>query len=151
MLPQVREALFQRPGTHALFVIKPHVCRAAAPTIIKTLFHELPEDTQILAMKDAVMSVDVIRRHYAHCTRAAFFSEVLAAMTMAPSLGFWLHSTDYKLCMHLKHVLGPTDPAAAAYWQLRAKYGVDKTRNGFHCSGTPAEGQKEIRNWFREE
>ena len=47
-----------------------------------------------------------------------------------------------------RQIIGATDPAKADVNSLRAKYGVDATRNAFHGSASPEEANNEIRKVF---
>ena len=67
-------------------------------------------------------------------------------MTSGPSLFMELVGKDSVKTW--RQIIGATDPTKADINSLRAKYGVDTTRNAFHGSASPEEAANEINKIF---
>lgn len=140
--------VYAPPHTHALFLIKPHVRRSTWPFIVRDVMLHVPADTRIMAMEQVRADMALLRRHYAHLQDKPFFLDVAEAMMAAPSLALWLHSRHHRLCRDLRYLIGATNPQQAKPWTLRARFGIDLTRNGFHASASSEEGAAEVALWF---
>lgn len=51
-----------------------------------------------------------------------------------------------------REMVGPTDPEIARYLRpksIRSRFGVDKVKNGIHCTDIPEDGALETEYFFR--
>lgn len=140
--------VYAPPHTQALFLIKPHVRGSTWPFILRTVMQHVPADTRIMAMEKRLADTALLRRHYTHLQQQPFFPHILEAMTEGPCLALWLHSRNHRLCRDLRYLIGATDPRQAEPWTLRARFGMDLTRNGFHASRNSEDAATEVALWF---
>lgn len=82
-----------------------------------------------------ILSRNQAKRLYEHMSRREFYNDLVDFMSEAPVHLFLIHGP--QAINRTRKMLGETDPAQARLLDLdslRAIYGTNKTRNGFHAS-----------------
>ncbi|UCF06188.1 MAG: nucleoside-diphosphate kinase [bacterium] len=82
------------------------------------------------------------RRFYAVHDGKDFFEPLIAYMTSGSVIGLELEKEDAVL--HLRELVGATDPAEARPGTVRYMYGTDLRHNAVHASDSPESAQKEL-------
>lgn len=77
-----------------------------------------------------------------------FYAGLVEFMTSGPCLPMALERDDAVL--HLRSVIGATDPAEAAPGTIRKLYAESKGRNAIHASDSPENAAREIGFFFAE-
>ena len=77
-----------------------------------------------------------------------FYASLVAFMTSGPCLPMVLEHAD--AVMHLRTVIGATDPAEAAEGTVRRLYAESKERNAIHASDSPENARREVSFFFTE-
>jgi len=77
-----------------------------------------------------------------------FYASLVAFMTSGPCLPMVLEHAD--AVMHLRAVIGATDPAEAAEGTVRRLYAESKERNAIHASDSPENARREVSFFFTE-
>ena len=85
---------------------------------------------------------------YAIHTGKGFFEDLVAYMTGGPIVAFALERDD--AVVHLRTVIGATDPAEAEPGTIRALFGTDIGTNTVHGSDSPENGHREAHFFFTE-
>jgi nucleoside-diphosphate kinase len=75
-----------------------------------------------------------------------FFRPLVAFMTSGPALALALERHDAVL--HLRKVIGATDPAQADPGTIRRLYAQSKERNAIHASDSPENAAREVAFFF---
>jgi nucleoside-diphosphate kinase len=77
-----------------------------------------------------------------------FYAALVAFMTSGPCLPMVLEHAD--AVMHLRTVIGATDPAEAAEGTVRRLYAESKERNAIHASDSAENARREVGFFFPE-
>ncbi|MEO8634466.1 MAG: nucleoside-diphosphate kinase [Gemmatimonadales bacterium] len=77
-----------------------------------------------------------------------FYNDLVAFMTSGPCLPMVLERTDAVL--HLRSVIGATDPAEAAAGTVRKLYAESKGKNAIHASDSDENATREVGFFFSE-
>lgn len=77
-----------------------------------------------------------------------FYPELVEFMTSGPCLPMALERGD--AVVHLRTVIGATDPAEAAPGTIRKLYAESKGRNAIHASDSPENARREVGFFFSE-
>ena len=85
---------------------------------------------------------------YAVHAERPFFESLVAFMTSGPCLPMALERED--AVMHLRAVIGATDPAEAAEGTIRRLYAESKERNAIHASDSAGNAEREVAFFFPE-
>jgi nucleoside-diphosphate kinase len=129
-----------------LCIIKPDACeRRSQGTILQRL---LDEGFQILAMKQLRLTVAQAEGFYAVHQARPFYHDLCAFMTRSPVLVLAM-SRDNAI-LHLRSVIGATDPAKADAGTVRRLFGSSVTENAVHASDSEENGRIECAYFFAE-
>eukprot|EP01024_Parvocaulis_polyphysoides_P041193 TRINITY_DN37783_c0_g1_i2.p1 TRINITY_DN37783_c0_g1~~TRINITY_DN37783_c0_g1_i2.p1 ORF type:complete len:181 (-),score=23.53 TRINITY_DN37783_c0_g1_i2:119-661(-) len=96
-----------------------------------------------------VLAEDTAKQFYEEHKGKSFFNRLVKFMSSGPVIVMLLERNN--AVVEWRKFIGPTDPEKAkekAANSLRARYGEDKTRNGFHGSDSVDAAMKEIRYFF---
>lgn len=85
---------------------------------------------------------------YAVHRERPFFRSLVGFMTSGPALAMALERDNAVL--HLRDVIGATDPAEAKPGTVRKLYAQSKERNAIHASDSPENARNEVRFFFPE-
>ena len=85
---------------------------------------------------------------YAVHRERPFFRSLVGFMTSGPALAMALERDNAVL--HLREVIGATDPAEAKPGTVRKLYAQSKERNAIHASDSPENARNEVRFFFPE-
>ena len=85
---------------------------------------------------------------YAIHKNRPFYQELVEFMTSGPVVPVLLERED--AVVHLREVIGATDPAEAEEGTVRALYAESKGRNSIHASDAPETAAREIPFFFSE-
>jgi nucleoside-diphosphate kinase len=77
-----------------------------------------------------------------------FYTELVEFMTSGPCLPIALERED--AVMHLRTVIGATDPAEAAPGTIRKLFAESKGKNAIHASDSPENAAREVAFFFTE-
>ena len=85
---------------------------------------------------------------YAVHRERPFFRSLVGFMTSGPALAMALERDNAVL--HLREVIGATDPAEAKPGTIRKLYAQSKERNAIHASDSPENAKNEVAFFFPE-
>jgi nucleoside-diphosphate kinase len=127
-----------------LCIIKPDaVAKRKSGAILQ---HVLEEGFQVLAMRQAQLSLREAQGFYAvHCERP-FFKDLCEFMTSGPVVLVALARDN--AVAHWRKVIGATDPAKADAGTIRKLYGASLGENAVHGSDSVENGRIECAYFF---
>lgn len=126
--------------------MKPH-CYADHPEAIAVALQRIQQAGLTVArLQLTQLTREDAENFYEEHRGKPFFEALLQMMTSGPSL--FMEIVGQNSVKTWRQIIGATDPAKAEATSLRAKYGVDATRNAFHGSASPEEANNEIRKVF---
>lgn len=144
-IPKITEA--------TLVIIKPD---GLAKSLTGNILTRLSETRlEILAAKVTPVSPQLAEVHYAHLKHEKFFPELIRYICgefHKRKVMALVYGGDDAI-IKVRQIAGATNPEEADSVSIRGAYGRITTRgiyeNVIHASGTVAEGEREIKLWFR--
>lgn len=127
-----------------LCIIKPDAVEKRKAGAI--LQHLLDEGFQVLGLRQTLISRKQAEGFYAIHRERPFFAELCSFMTRSPVIVIALEREDAVL--HLRNVIGATDPAKAADGTVRKLYGSSLGENAVHGSDSVDNGRIECAYFF---
>lgn len=127
-----------------LCIIKPDAVEKRKAGAI--LQHLLDEGFQVLGLRQTLISRKQAEGFYAIHRERPFFAELCNFMTRSPVIVIALEREDAVL--HLRNVIGATDPAKAADGTVRKLYGSSLGENAVHGSDSVDNGRIECAYFF---
>jgi len=127
-----------------LCIIKPDAVEKRKAGAI--LQHLLDEGFQVLGLRQTLISRKQAEGFYAIHRERPFFAELCTFMTRSPVIVIALEREDAVL--HLRNVIGATDPAKAADGTVRKLYGSSLGENAVHGSDSVDNGRIECAYFF---
>lgn len=106
----------------------------------------LDEGFRVVAMRQAELTRREAEGFYAVHRERPFYGELCSFMTRGPVVLLALERDNAVL--HLRNVIGATDPAKAADGTVRKLYGANVGENAVHGSDSPENGRIETAYWF---
>lgn len=103
---------------------------------------------RIRGCKMLVASDTLLKEHYSHLAGKPFFPNIVNFMQSTPLIALALKG--HNCIESVRHLLGPTDPAAAPQGSIRGDYGTDKMKNIAHASDSPQSATAELRRFFKD-
>jgi nucleoside-diphosphate kinase len=104
------------------------------------------EGFRIVAGRMIRLSEAQARAFYAVHRERPFYADLVAYMTSGP---VWVMALQREnAVLHLREVMGATDPADAEAGSIRAMYGTSIERNAIHGSDSPENAAVEIAFFF---
>lgn len=130
-----------------LIIIKPDaVQRGLTGEIIKRFEQR---GLRIIGMKFSQVTEALARKHYAEHEGKNFFDGLVSYITSSPVVLIALDGPDAVAAA--RTTIGSTRPYEAAAGTIRGDFGLQVGRNLVHGSDSPANGQREVSNFFSEE
>ncbi len=127
-----------------LLVLKPDV--AEQPKVLEQVQRRLEEASlRVVARGRVQMSQKTATAVYGQLADKFFFPDLVSFMSSGRSLILLVRGVD--AIGRVRAMVGPTDPATARQadrTSLRAIFGQDRTRNGFHASDHPKAVAREL-------
>ncbi|NMC00384.1 MAG: nucleoside-diphosphate kinase [Thermoanaerobaculaceae bacterium] len=108
----------------------------------------LDEGFEFLHLKMLKLTKEQAEGFYEVHKEKPFFSELVEFMTSGPVIVIALERENAVL--HLREIMGSTDPKKAPSSTIRAIYGMDIQRNAIHGSDSKENALKEINYFFAE-
>jgi len=134
------------PIEKTLAVVKPGTADASYREIIADI---IANGFTILAETRRQLSREEVENFYAEHKGKGFFDGLCTYMSSGPVVALALAKPNAIRCWRM--LMGPTNTAVAKRDKpntLRARYGVDGTRNATHGSDSPASAARELRFYF---
>lgn len=128
-----------------LAIIKPDAVQYA--TEIEEIMQQ--EGFTILQKRNLQLSPEQASEFYEEHFGKAFFHDLITYMTSGPIMVYSLARDD--AIAQWRKLIGPTNTSVAqeeAPESLRAKYGTDDGKNGFHGSDSPTSADRELKYFF---
>ncbi len=129
-----------------LAIIKPDAVAAAKAGAI--LAHLEREGFVVRAARLTRLSEGEAEAFYEVHRERPFYRSLMSFMTSGPCLPMVLERKDAVL--HLRNVIGATDPAEAEEGTVRRLYAEDKERNAIHASDSTENAVRETQFFFSE-
>jgi nucleoside-diphosphate kinase len=127
-----------------LCIIKPDVVEKRKQGAV--LQRLLDEGFRVVAMRQAELTRREAEGFYAVHRERPFYGELCTFMTRGPVVLLALERDSAVL--HLRTVIGATDPAKAADGTVRKLYGTNVGENAVHGSDSPENGRIETAYFF---
>ena len=102
-----------------------------------------------IGMKLIHMDRDLAERHYADHKGKSFFAGTVEYITSGPVVVLVIAGEN--VIQMIRNAVGATNPLNAAPGTIRGDYAVTIGRNLIHASDSPENGEKELKNFFRED
>ena len=129
-----------------LAIIKPDAVQAGNTG--KVLAHLEAQGFKIRAARLVRLSQPQAERFYAVHRERPFFRPLVKFMTSGPALALALERDN--AVVHLREVIGATDPGEAKAGTIRKLYAQSKERNAIHASDSPENAAREVAFFFPE-
>ena len=129
-----------------LAIIKPDAMQAGNAG--KVLAHLEAQGFKIRAARLVRLSQPQAEGFYAVHRERPFFRPLVKFMTSGPALALALERDN--AVVHLREVIGATDPAEAKPGTIRKLYAQSKERNAIHASDSPENAAWEVAFFFPE-
>ena len=129
-----------------LAMIKPDAVRRNL--IGKIIAHYETEGFEVVGLKQLRLSLDDAQAFYAVHAERPFFGSLTEFMSSGPICALVLQRDD--AIVHLREVMGATNPAEAAEGTIRALYAESLEANSVHGSDAPETAAIEIPFFFTE-
>lgn len=144
----IMPALFPAPlpMQRTLCVIKPGTAEAHYRSIVADV---LAAGFTILAEARRTLALEEVEDFYGEHAGKPFFPGLCAYMSSGPVVALALAKPNAIRCW--RQLMGPTNTAVAKREKpnsLRARYGIDGTRNATHGSDAPSSAARELRFYF---
>ena len=104
---------------------------------------------KIAGMKLLQIDEQLARRHYAEHEGKPFFPGLITYITSGPVVVLVI--TGQRAIETIRTTVGSTDPVKAAPGTIRGDLALEKGRNLIHASDSPESGEREVRNFFRDD
>jgi nucleoside-diphosphate kinase len=104
---------------------------------------------KIAGMKLVQIDENLARRHYAEHEGKPFFNGLVQYITSAPAVLIVVAGEN--VIEMVRSMVGATNPVKSAPGTIRGDFAVSIGRNLIHASDSPESGEREVRNFFREE
>jgi nucleoside-diphosphate kinase len=104
---------------------------------------------KIAGMKLVQIDENLARRHYAEHEGKTFFNGLVQYITSAPAVLIVVAGEN--VIEMVRSMVGATNPVKSAPGTIRGDFAVSIGRNLIHASDSPESGEREVRNFFREE
>ena len=127
-----------------LFIVKPDAVQRNL--IGKILAHVEERGFRIVEARFGRLQRDEAQAFYAEHLGKPFFNDLVEFMTSGPVMLTTLERDN--AILHLREVIGATDPAQAAEGTIRRLYAESKGRNSVHASDGPASAEREVKLFF---
>ena len=127
-----------------LAIIKPDAVEARNVGLILAMLEK--EDFRIRAARFLQLDDTQVGEFYAVHRERPFYEALKAFMTSGPILTLALERED--AVVHLRTVIGATDPAEAEPGTVRALYAENKERNAIHASDSDENAASELAFFF---
>ena len=127
-------------------IIKPEAVAAGHTGDILQMLEQ--HGFRIVALRMCHLTSEEAQRFYAAHRNRPFFGELTTYMTSGPIVAAILEREDAVAA--LRHLVGPTDPHAAAEGTIRRRYGTDRTMNAIHASDSDTNARLEWQQLFAE-
>lgn len=127
-----------------LAIIKPDAVEARNVGLILAMLEK--EDFRIRAARFLQLDDTQVGEFYAVHRERPFYKALKAFMTSGPILTLALERED--AVVHLRKVIGATDPAEAEPGTVRALYAENKERNAIHASDSDENAASELAFFF---
>lgn len=129
-----------------LAIIKPDAVQAGHTG--KVLAHLEAQGFVLRAARLLRLTLGQAEAFYAIHRERPFFRSLVAFMTSGPALALALEHD--AAIVHLREVIGATDPAEAKPGTIRKLYASSKERNAIHASDSPENAAREVAFFFAE-
>ena len=129
-----------------LAIIKPDA--VAAGNAGKILAHLEGQGFKVRGARLVKLDNPKAEAFYAVHRERPFFRSLVGFMTSGPALAMALERDNAVL--HLREVIGATDPAEAKPGTIRKLYAQSKERNAIHASDSPENAKNEVAFFFPE-
>lgn len=133
-------------GTQTLAIIKPDA--VASGKSGRILAHLQEAGFTVRALRMTRLARAEAEAFYAVHRGRPFYGSLCAFMTSGPCVLMVLERADAVL--HLRAVIGATDPAEAAAGTVRKLYAESKERNAIHASDSDENAAREVSFFFSE-
>lgn len=127
-----------------LAIIKPDAVEARNVGLILAMLEK--EDFRIRAARFLQLDDTQVGEFYSVHRERPFYEALKAFMTSGPMLTLALERED--AVVHLRKVIGATNPAEAEPGTVRALYAENKERNAIHASDSDENAFKELAFFF---
>jgi nucleoside-diphosphate kinase len=127
-----------------LTIVKPDAVRKGATGAILARLAE--EGFRIVALRQRHLSLREAEGFYHVHRSRPFFGELTTFMSSGPCVPVVLEREN--AILHLRTVMGATDPAKAADGTIRKQFGADVGMNAIHGSDAPETAREEIAYYF---
>jgi len=128
-----------------LCIIKPDAVEKGKQGAILQRLQE--EGFKILGLRQTQLARQTAEGFYAIHRERPFFKELCTFMTRGPVVVIGLERENAVL--HLRNVIGATDPAKAADGTIRKQFGSSLGENAVHGSDSAENGQIEVAYYFQ--
>ena len=129
-----------------LAIIKPDAVQAGNAG--KVLAHLEAQGFKVRGARMVRLSTPQAEAFYAVHRERPFFRSLVTFMTSGPCIPLALERDNAVL--HLRDVIGATDPAEAKAGTVRKLFAQSKERNAIHASDSPENGVREVEFFFSE-
>ncbi len=129
-----------------LAIIKPDAVQAGNAG--KVLAHLEAQGFKVRGARMVQLSTQQAEAFYAVHRERPFFRSLVTFMTSGPCIPLALERDNAVL--HLRDVIGATDPAEAKAGTVRKLFAQSKERNAIHASDSPENGVREVGFFFTE-
>ena len=137
----------------SLVVVKPDAMQKG---LMGAIMDKLKDSgLEVVGAKVIEVTQELAEEHYQHLKEEKFFNELIKYITgnyhSKNVLALVYQGTD--ACKQIRDIVGATNPEEAKPTSIRGKYGRITTKGVFenvvHASESVAEGEREIKLWFR--
>ena len=135
------------PAERTLAMIKPDA--TSRNLIGKIIAHYEAEGFEVVGLKRLRLTLDDARAFYAVHAERPFYGSLTEFMSSGPICALVLQRDN--AIVHLREVMGATNPDEAAEGTIRALYAKSLEANSVHGSDAPETAVTEIKFFFSEE
>tara|TARA_B100000929_G_scaffold290669_1_gene285306 strand:+ start:3466 stop:3885 length:420 start_codon:yes stop_codon:yes gene_type:complete len=135
------------PAERTLAMIKPDA--TSRNLIGKIIAHYEAEGFEVVGLKKLRLTLDDARAFYAVHAERPFYGSLTEFMSSGPICALVLQRDN--AIVHLREVMGATNPDEAAEGTIRALYAKSLEANSVHGSDAPETAVTEIKFFFSEE
>ena len=135
------------PAERTLAMIKPDA--TSRNLIGKIIAHYEAEGFEVVGLKKLRLTLDDARAFYAVHAERPFYDSLTEFMSSGPICALVLQRDN--AIVHLREVMGATNPEEAAEGTIRALYARSLEANSVHGSDAPETAGTEINFFFSEE
>ena len=135
------------PAERTLAMIKPDA--TSRNLIGKIIAHYEAEGFEVVGLKRLRLTLDDARAFYAVHAERPFYGSLTEFMSSGPICALVLQRDN--AIVHLREVMGATNPEEAAEGTIRALYARSLEANSVHGSDAPETAVTEIKFFFSEE